>query len=76
MNQTVVMYDTKKLQSTIFFFYIGSWIYKTILHRNIFNLFFFLNFQYMLTRAWTTTTRRPDDSGLLRALDQTFTVGY
>lgn len=41
MNQTVVMYDTKKLQSTIIFFYIGSWIYKTILHRNIFNLFFF-----------------------------------
>lgn len=30
----------QKIQSTIFFFYIGSWIYKTILHRNFF--FFFL----------------------------------
>lgn len=65
-NSSDVWY--KKIQCTIYFFYTGSWIYKTILHRNII-LFFFFNFQHMLTR--TTTTRRPDYSGLLRALDQT-----
>lgn len=32
--------------------------------------FFFFNFEYE-ERAWTTTTR-PEYSGLLRALDQTF----
>lgn len=41
-NSSDVWY--KKIQSTIYFFYIGSWIYKTILHRNIFFIFIFLKF--------------------------------
>lgn len=62
-KKTVVMYDTKKYNSQ--YFYIGSWIYKTILHKN----FFFFYLQYMLIRVWATctvTNRRPDYSGLLR----------
>lgn len=34
------MYDTKKYNSQ--YFYIGSWIYKTILHKNFFFFFFLL----------------------------------
>lgn len=66
------MYDTKKYNPQYISFTLAAEFTKQFYIET-----FFLNFiyvQYISTRAWTTTTRRPEYSGLLRALDQTFTV--
>lgn len=73
--KTAVMYDTKNTIHNIVFFslYIGSWIYKTILHKKLWFFLLFL-FIYFLPfdlhheseqPALSQIEKRPDYSGLL-----------
>lgn len=69
-KKTVVLYDTKKIQFTIFYTLAAEFTKRFYIKTLFFFLscFFFYS-QYMLTIVWATctvTNRRPDYSGLLR----------